>query len=172
MSKCQKGEVTQRGKGKFLFIERSNTIIFRLNVFFRMSFAQHLQFEAPTPPPSLLFSCKNEGKHHFPLINKILWVKSQSGVAYKSVAYKKSCEIVLQSFRHKKNDFVTWVYFCVYSVFNWGYLAKKYCQKCKLQKDIKRESGWLYRSEIVYRRVLNFLDTAAMFYVLYNSHYA
>ena len=102
MLKCQKGEVTQRGKGKFLFIERSNTIIFRISVIFRMSFAQHLQSEAPTPPPPLLISCKNEGKHRFSLINKILWIKSQPGVAYKSVAYKKSCEIVLQSFRHKK----------------------------------------------------------------------
>ena len=42
MSKCQKEEVKQRGKGKFLFIEGSNNVIFRISVIFRMSFAHHL----------------------------------------------------------------------------------------------------------------------------------
>ena len=102
MSKCQKEEVTQRGKGKFLFIEGSNNVIFRINVIFRMSFAHHLQCQYPTAPLSLLFSCKNEEKHLFLLINKILWIKSQPGVTYKSVAYKESCKSVLQSFKHEK----------------------------------------------------------------------
>ena len=102
MSKCQMEEVTQRGKGKFLFIEGSNNIIFRISVIFRMSFAHHLQCEYPTSPPSFLFFCKNEGKYRFLLINKILWIKSQPGVTYKSVVYKKSCKSVLQSFKHEK----------------------------------------------------------------------
>ena len=92
----------KEGKEKFLFTEKNNNIIFRMSVIFGMSFAHHLQCEAPTPPPLLLFSCKNEGKHCFWLINKILWIKSQPVVAYKSVAYKKSCKFAFQSFKHEK----------------------------------------------------------------------
>ena len=87
MSKCQK-----EGKEKLLFTEKNNNIIFRMSVIFRMSFAHHLYCEVLTLPPLLLFSCKNKGKHCFWLINKILWIKSPPVVAYKSVAYKKSCK--------------------------------------------------------------------------------
>ena len=67
-----------------------------------MSFANHLSCEAPTPSPSISFSCKNEGKHCFLLINKVLWIKSQPGVAYKSVAYKNHVNLFYSLLSMKK----------------------------------------------------------------------
>ena len=141
MSKYQKGEVTQRGKGKFVFIEGSNNIIFRISVIFRMSFAHHLQCEAPTPPPPISFSCIYEGKHCFLLINKVLWIKSQPGVAYKSVAYKKSCKSVLQSFKNEKMT-LSHEFIFVFILYLIGAILPKNIAKSTSSKKTKRE-GWL-----------------------------
>ena len=56
---------TKGEKGSFCFIEGKNSIIFRISVIFRMSFAHRLKCEAPTPPPPLLFSCINKGNTAF-----------------------------------------------------------------------------------------------------------
>ena len=50
-------------------------------------------------------------------------------------------------------------------------LPKKILPKVQAPKRQKGKDGWLYRGGIVYRSVLNFLDTATMFYVLYNRNY-
>ena len=57
---------------------------------------------------------------------------------------------------------------CVYPVFHWGYLVKKYCQKSSFQKEIRGE--WLYRGELSIEGGLNSLDTVTMFHV-YNKNY-
>ena len=97
------------------------------------------------------------------------WIKSQPGVVYKSVAYNKSCNLVLQSFKHEKMTLPHGFIFVFILYFIGAVLPKKCYQKCGLQKKIKRR-GWLYRRGIVYRRGLNFLYTITMFYV-YNRNY-
>ena len=46
---------TKGEKGGFCFIEGNNSIIFRISVIFRISFAHRLKCEAPTPPHPHLY---------------------------------------------------------------------------------------------------------------------
>ena len=56
------------------------------------------------------------------------------------------------------------LFFCLF-VFHWGYLAKKYFQKCGLQKEIKKGRDRYIETELPVEGGLNFLETETMFYV-------
>lgn len=76
-----------------------------------------------------------------------LWINSQPGVAYESVAYKKPCNVML--FWFPKD--------CVYPIFHWSDIVKK-CQKCRVWKKI--ESG----CRGVWRRVQTFWTLSNLSY--------
>ena len=78
----------------------------------------------------------------------LLGVKPQSGVAYKSVAYKKAYNIVLQSFKCE-------IFFYDYPVFHWGDISKRVLSGVG-GKEKRHKGGGVgigaFRVEVVYRR--------------------
>ena len=56
-------------------------------------------------------------------------LKSQPGIACKSVVYKKACNIVFFFLLKMKKYFATRVSFCVYLVFHWGNVVEKVLPK-------------------------------------------
>ena len=70
-----------------------------------------------------------------------IWIKSQPGVAYKSVVYKRAFSIV---FKSSKNEKITFLHSCIF-VFIWYFigaiLSEKSCQKWGVWKEYKK-GGW------------------------------
>ena len=55
--------------------------------------------------------------------------------------------------------------------FSGAILPKNIVKSASSKKTWEGKDGWLYRGGIVYRRVLNFLDTITIFHVSYNRNY-
>ena len=68
----------------------------------------------------------------------LLWIKSQPGVSYKSIVYKRAFDIV---FKSSKNEKVTLPHELIF-VFVWYFigviLSKKSCQKQGVWKKYKK----------------------------------
>ena len=56
----------------------------------------------------------------------LFWIKSQSGAAYKSVANKKVCDFVLQSFQLEEISFPH-EFACVFNTYSIGAVLLKKC---------------------------------------------
>ena len=70
-------------------------------------------------------------------------IKSQLGVAYKTVSYKKTW----------RNNFPLWGYYCVYTVFHCGDIVKLMLSKTGVRKKSwKGGTSWSYRGGVVSRR--------------------
>ena len=84
--------------------------------------------------------------------DKPIFQTLQHGVAYKTVSYKKVCNIVLLS--SSKHEEITLPHECIIlslSVISLGLTCQKILPKVQGSKKIKK-GGWPYRGWIAYRR--------------------
>ena len=98
------------GKGKFLFIEGNNNIIFRISVIFTMLF---IVWSPHSTPTCTIFSKKWAETLLFVNKQNSLDQISEPGVAYKSGAYKNHVNLFCSPLNMKKWLYRMGLFFCL-----------------------------------------------------------
>ena len=100
----------------------------------------------------------------------LFWIKSQPGVAYKSVSYKQACKVVLKSSKHEEITFPHGFIFMFIPYFIAAISSKKYWQKWG-EGEIKRGEGGQTGEGVYKKGRSNLLHTLSLYFSNIGCHY-